>query len=108
MKDEIAAKIGGFYEIMSFIKSKDLSAKGVVSCAATIQSYEGAETDSAIVAVHYDRENADVGLTVYWGDYALARQGLLNILNPTFCGMKLVDNKILIDLSNELHVTIAI
>ena len=108
MKDNLVPIINDFYEIMALIKSSDTRNDGVISCAASVRLAKEYNDYSAIVAVHYDRENTDAGLTVYWGDYALARKGLLEILNPSHCHMQLIGNKIEIEMQGELRVTIDI
>ncbi|MDI4652616.1 MULTISPECIES: hypothetical protein [Pseudoalteromonas] len=75
---------------------------------ATVNVTGSTLTDKAVVAVHFDRDNPDTGLTVFWGDYALARKGLLDILNPAGCDIRLQGNDINIAMNNDISVVISL
>ncbi|MEJ6534076.1 MULTISPECIES: hypothetical protein [Pseudoalteromonas] len=107
MRNRIVPMISSFYEVMAHIRLKDTRNEGVITCMATVNVTGGRIADKAAVAVHYDRDNPDIGLTVFWGDYALARKGLLDILNPSRCEMQLQGNNISIAMNEDLNVVIS-
>jgi len=107
MRKKIVPMINNFYAVMSYIRLKDTHKEGVIACMATVNVVGSRKADTATVAIHYDRDNPDVGLTVFWEDYALTRKGLFEILNPSRCDMQLQGNKINIAMNDDVNVVIS-